>query len=182
MAHKWASWLHHPCRLGGTPNALGQKTQSKVAHKWANWLHHRCRPRGPQHSKGGDKIRNGPHMGTFATLPVPLKGSQMLDSRGPNRKWPKFGRIVSSRIRGPHRLKAGDKIRSGPQMGGLGTSPMPSGASPTLHSGGRYHKWARNGGDSLCHPYHPGGFQRFKAGTKSDVAHKWADWIHDLTV
>ena len=67
MAHKWARWLHNPCRLGDphcfraggiirggprqggyiTPAASGVPTaserggggaESQVAHKWARWL------------------------------------------------------------------------------------------------------------------------------------------------
>ena len=60
MAHKWARWLHNPCRLGGTPplQSGGQnqkweilffgghatkhgfqtgRTISEIAHKWAQW-------------------------------------------------------------------------------------------------------------------------------------------------
>ena len=36
------------------------------------------------------------------------------------------------RMGGHQRFRAGDKIRSGPQVGGLATSPLPYGGSPTL--------------------------------------------------
>ena len=71
VAHKWARWLHNPCRLWGShhfrargqdqkwpisgqggyttpaawgvPTALERGVESKVAHKWARWLHNSCR-------------------------------------------------------------------------------------------------------------------------------------------
>ena len=39
MAHKWAGWLHNPCRLGGSPLL----------------------------QRGGDRIRGGPQMDLVAT-------------------------------------------------------------------------------------------------------------------
>ena len=38
---------------------------------------------------------------------------------------------------GPQHFRPGDKIRYGPQAGGLARSAMPSKASPTLHNGGQ---------------------------------------------
>ena len=35
VAHMWAGWLHHPCRLGG-PMTLERGTKSQVAHKQAS--------------------------------------------------------------------------------------------------------------------------------------------------
>ena len=40
VAHKWAGWLHNPCRLG-VPTASQWGAESEVAHKWARWLHTR---------------------------------------------------------------------------------------------------------------------------------------------
>ena len=95
MAHKYARWLHNPCRLGGchrfrageknqkwptggqggyiTPAAWGVATasergaKSEVAHKWARWLHNPCRLEGPHGFRAGGKIRSGPYMGKVAT-------------------------------------------------------------------------------------------------------------------
>ena len=41
--------------------------ESEVAHKWAGWLHNPCRLGGPQRFKAGDKISSGPQMGRVAT-------------------------------------------------------------------------------------------------------------------
>ena len=88
VAHKWARWLHHPCRLGdphrftvggqnqkwpingqggyitpaasGIPSASEWGAKSEVAHKWARWLHHPYRLGDPLRFKVGGKIRSGP--------------------------------------------------------------------------------------------------------------------------
>ena len=95
VAHKWARWLHNPCRLGGspplqsggqnqkwptsgqggyiTPAASGVPTasergaESEVAHKWARWLHNPCRLGGPHRFIAGGRIRSGPQVGKVAT-------------------------------------------------------------------------------------------------------------------
>ena len=94
VAHKWARWLHNPCRLwdpqrfraggnqrwpisgeGGymTPAALGILTasergaESEVGHKWARWLHKPCRLGNPHRFRAGGRIRGGPQVGKVAT-------------------------------------------------------------------------------------------------------------------
>ena len=138
VAHKWARWLHHPCRLGDPqwarwlhhPCRLGDPhrfrasgAKSEVAHKWARWLHHPCRL--------GD----------------------------------------------PHRFRAGGKIRSGPQMGKVATSPLPPRGSPPLESGGQNQKWPINGQGGYITPAASGIPTASKRGAKSEVAHKWASWL-----
>ena len=87
-AHKWARWLHHPCRLGdphrfraggqnqkwpingqggyvtpaasGIPTASERGAKSEVAYKWARWLHHPCRLGDPLRLRAGGKMRSGP--------------------------------------------------------------------------------------------------------------------------
>ena len=96
MAHKWARWLHKPCRLGSPPLQSGRQNQkwptrgqggyitpaawgvptlqsrgggggSEVAHKWARWLHNPRRLGGPHRVKAGGKIGSGPQVGKVAT-------------------------------------------------------------------------------------------------------------------
>ena len=152
VAHLWARWLRHPCRLGDphrfraggqnqkwptcgqggyvTPAASGIPTASergdkiRVAHLWARWLRHPCRL--------GD-----PHR---------------FRARGQNQKWPTCGQrgYATPAVSGiPTASQRGDKIRSGPLVGKVATSPLPPRGSPPLHSG----------------------------GTKSEVAHLWARWL-----
>ena len=88
VAHKWARWLHHPCRLGeaqrfraggknqkwptswqdgyitlaasGIPSASERRAKTEVTHKWARWLHHPCRLGDPHRFRAEGKIRSGP--------------------------------------------------------------------------------------------------------------------------
>ena len=59
VAHKWARWLRHPCRLGD-PYRFRAGDKSEVAHKWARWLRRPCRLGDPQRFRAGGKIVSGP--------------------------------------------------------------------------------------------------------------------------
>ena len=111
------------------------------------------------------------------------------------------------RLGGPHRLRAGGKIRSGPQVGKVATSPLPPGGTPSLQSVGQNRKWPTSGQGGyitlaawglpialgrgaesvvahkwatwLHDPCRLGGPHSFRAGGKSEVAHKWARWLHN---
>ena len=95
MAHKWATWLHNPCRLGGSPplqsgghnqkwptsgqggyitpapwgvpTASEQEAESEVCHRWGTRLHNPCRRGEPQRFRAGAIIRSGPQVGNVAT-------------------------------------------------------------------------------------------------------------------
>ena len=147
VAHKWARWLYHPCRLGdphrfkaggqnqkwptsgqggyitpaasGIPSASERGAESEVAQKWARWLRNPCRLGDPHRFKAGGKIRSGPQVGKVATSPLPPRGSPPL--------------------------KSGGKIRSSPQVGKVATSPLPPRGSPPFKSGGQNQKWPTSG-------------------------------------
>ena len=51
----------------GVPNALERGEKSEVAHKWARWLHDPCRLEGPHHFRAGARIRGGPQVGKVTT-------------------------------------------------------------------------------------------------------------------
>ena len=224
VAHLWAKWLRQPCHLGdphrfreggeirscplvgkvatsplpfrgsrplqsggqnekrptcgqsgyvtptvsGIPTATGRGGKSEVALKWAKWLRHPCRLGDPHRFRAGGGIRSGPQVGKVATSPLPSRGSPPLQGEGGNQKWPTCGK---KRLRhpyhlgDPHRYKARGEIRSGPQVGKVATSPLPSRGSPPLQSGGGgesevAHKWAK----WLCHPCRLGDPDRFRAG------------------
>ena len=158
--------------VSGSPIAAERGAKSEVAHKWANWLPHPCRIGEPHRCRAGGKIRSGPQVGKLATSPLPYRGAPSLQSGGQNQKWPTSGQIgyltpaVSGspiaaergaksevahkwanwlphpcRIGEPHRCRAGGKIKSGPQVGKLATSPLPYRGSPPLQSGGQNQKW-----------------------------------------
>ena len=95
MAHKWAGWLHNPCRLGGGGGASNPGTKSKMAHKWAGWLQHPYRLGGPNRFTAGGG--GGPEMA---------------------QKWAVWLHNPC-RLGGPQRFTAGDTIRNGPQVSRL---------------------------------------------------------------
>ena len=148
VAHKWAKWLPHPYRIGdphrfraggqnqkwptsgqngyltpavsGIPTASERGAKSEVAHKWAKWLRHPCRIGDPHRFRAG----------------------------GQNQKWPTSGQngYVTPAVSGiPTASERGGKIRSGPQVGKVATSPLPYRGSPPLQSGGQNQKWPTSG-------------------------------------
>ena len=163
---KWANWLPH-FAVSGSPTAVERGTKSEVAHKWANWLPHPCRIGEPHRCRAGDKIRSGPQVGKLVTSPLPYRGAPPLQSGGQNQKWPtKWANWLPHpcRIGEPQRCRAGDKIRSGPQVGKLATSPLPYRGAPPLQSGGQNQKWPTKWANWLPHPCRIGEPLRFKAG------------------
>ena len=194
--------------VSGSPTASERGAKSEVAHKWANWLPHPCRIGEPHRFRAGGKIRSGPQVGTLATSPLPYRGAPPLQSGGQNQKWPTSGQIgyltpaVSGsptasergaksevahkwanwlphpcRIGEPHRFRAGGKIRSGPQVGKLATSPLPYRGAPPLQSGGQNQKWPTSGQIGYLTPAVSGSPTASERGAKSEVAHKWANWL-----
>ena len=144
----------------GVTAASERGTKSEMAHKWAGWLHNPCRPEAPRHFREGHKIRSGPHVGRVAILPLPPRGSPPLQSREHNQNCGPAGCITPAaqevpdalkrgtksevaqvcagwlhgpcRLVGPRCIRAGDKIRTGPQVGPLATEPLPLGGSPMV--------------------------------------------------
>ena len=51
----------------GVPSASERGAESEMAHKWARWLHNPCRLGGPLRFRSGGKIRSGPQVGKVAT-------------------------------------------------------------------------------------------------------------------
>ena len=194
--------------VSGIPTASERGAKSEVAHKWAKWLPHPCRIGDPHRCRAGGKIRSGPQVGQMATSPLPYRGSPPLQSRGQNQKWPTSGQsgyltpavsgIPTASERGaksevahkwakwlphpcrlgdPHRCRAGGKIRSGPQVGKVATSPLPYRGSPPLQSGGQNQKWPTSGPNGYLTPAVLGIPTAAERGAKSEVAHKWAKWL-----
>ena len=179
-----------------------------MAHKWANWLPHPCRIGEPHRCRSGGRIRSGPQVGKLATSPLPYRGSPPLQSGGQNQKWPTSGQsgyltpAVSGsptatdrgaksevahkwakwlphpcRIGEPHHCRAGGKIRSGPQVGEVATSPLPYRGAPPLQIGGQNQKWRTSGRSGYLTPAVSGSPTIAERGAKPEVAHKWAKWL-----
>ena len=207
VAHKWANWLPHPCRIG-EPHRFraGGKIRSgpQVGEMATSTLPYRGSP--PLQS--GGKIRSGPQVGKLASSPLPYRGSPPLQSAGQNQRWPTSGQIgyltpaVSGsptasergaksevshkwakwlpqpcRIGDPHRFRARGKIRSGPQVGEMATSTLPYRGSPPLQSGGQNQKSPTSGRNGYLNPAVSGSPTASERGAKSEVAHKWAKWL-----
>ena len=49
------------------------------------------------------------------------------------------------RLGGPHRFRAGGRIRSGPQAGKVATQPLPPWGTSPLQSGGQNQRWSTSG-------------------------------------
>ena len=165
--------------VSGIPTASERGAESEVAHKWAKWLPHPCRIGDPHRFRAGGRIRSGPQVGKMATSPSrggymatlmaghrkmeeskqvrddpstsPLKmhqGIPTASERGAEsevaHKWAKW-LPHPCRIGDPHRFRAGGRIRSGPQVGKMATSPLPYRGSPPLQSGGQNQKWPKVG-------------------------------------
>ena len=194
--------------VSGIPTAEQRGGKSEVAHKWAMWLPHACRLGDPHRFRAGGGIRSGPQVGNVATSPLPSRGSPPLQSGGGNQKWPTSGQcgyltpavsgiptaaerqaksVVAHKwamwlphpccLGDPHRCRAGGKIRSGPQVGNVATSPLPSRGSPPLSSGGGNQEWPTSGQSGYLTPAVSGIPTASERGGESEVAHKWAMWL-----
>ena len=134
-------------------------------------------------SERGDEIKRAPQVGRLATSPLPSRDSPTLHGRGRNQKWPKSGAggYINPTIWGvPKHFGAWDKIRSPPQVSPVATSPPLSGGggSPTLRSKGQNQKSPSRGQIGYITPTIEGVPNTSQRRTKSEVAHKWAWWLH----
>ena len=194
--------------VSGIPTAAERGAKSEVAHLWAKWLRHPCRLGDPHRFRAGGKIRIGPLVGKVATSPLPSRGSPPLQSGGQNQKWPTCGQsgYVTPAVSGiptavergaksevahlwakwlrhpcplgdPHRCRAGGKIRSGPLVGKVATSALPFRGSPPLQSGGQNQKWPACEQSGYVTPAVSGTPTASERGAKSEVAHLWAKWL-----
>ena len=77
--------------VSGIPTASERGAKSEVAHNWAKWLRHPCRLGDPHRLRAGGDIRSGQQVGKVATSPLPSRGSPPLQSGGQNQKWPGCG-------------------------------------------------------------------------------------------
>ena len=143
MAHKWARWLHHPCSLGDPHRFRAEGKNQKWPTSGQGGYITPAASGGPNASERGAKIRSGPQVGKVATSPLPPQGSPPLQSGEQNEKWPTNGQggyITPAASEIPTASERRAKIRSGPQVGKVATSPLPPHGGPTLHSGGQKQK------------------------------------------
>ena len=197
VAHKWARWLHHPCRLGdphrfkvggkirsglymgkvatsplpprGSPPLQSGGQNQTSAQQWARWLHHPCRLGDPHRFRAGGKIRSRPTSGQGGYITPAALGIPTALERGAKSEvahtWARWLHHPCC-LGDPHRFKVGGKIRSGPYMGKVATSPLPPRGSPPLQRGGQNQKSAHQWARWLHHPCRLGDPHRFRAGGK----------------
>ena len=194
VAHLWAKWLRHPCRLGdphrcraggnsegatsgqsgyvtpavsGIPTAAERGGKSEVPHLWAKWLRHPCRLRDCHRCRAGGGNQKWPTCGQSGYVTPAVSGIPTAAERGGKSEvahlWAKWLRHPC-RLRDRHRCKAGGEIRSGPLMGKVATSPLPSRGSLPLQSGGGNQKWPTCGQSGYVTPAVSGDPHRCRAG------------------
>ena len=154
-----------------------------MAHQWAKWLRHPCRLGDPHRFRAGGKIRKRPSCGesgyvTPAVSEIPTASERGAKS-GVAHKWSKWLRHPC-RLRAPHRLRGGGKIRSGPLVRKPATSPLPSRESPPLKSGGQNQKRPTSGQNGYVTPAVSGIPTASEREAKSEVAGLWAQWLRHI--
>ena len=181
VAHKWARWLHRPCSLGDPHRfkAGGKIRSGPQDGRWATspLLYWGSPPlqRGGQNQKWPINGQGG--YITPAASGIPTISERRAKSEVAH-KWARWLHHPC-RLRDPHRFRAGGKIRSGPQMGKVATSPLPPRGSPPLESGGRNQKWPTSGQGGYIIPAALRIPTASKRGAKSEGAHKRARWLHN---
>ena len=164
-AHKWADSLHNPSRRGGILRLrAGDKIRSGP-QAWGSgpqecrWLCNPYRLGGPQHFRAQEKISRCPKVGGLGYItPVRWGIPNMSEPSTKSAMGHKRVHWLHNpcRLGDPKRFRAGNKIRSGPQVSEMASSPLPStgplGGSPTLHNGVQNQKWPTNGHNGYITP------------------------------
>ena len=179
MAHKRAKWLRHPCCLGD-PHRFGAggeiKSGPQVGKVATSPLLSRGSP--PLQSRGENQ--KWPISGQSGYVTPAVSGIPTAAERGAKsevaHKWAKWLRHPCC-LGDPHRFRAGGKIKSGPQVGKVATSPLPSRGSPLLQSGGQNQKWPTKGQSGYVTLAVSGIPTASERGARSEVAPKWAKWL-----
>ena len=125
-------------------------------------------------------------MGGLATSPLPSRGVPNASKRGAKSEqahkradW--LHHPPPSGVQGgPQRFNAEDKITSGPPMGGLATLLVPSRGPQRFKAGGRIRSGPQMDELATSPPPSRGVPNASKRGTKSQVVHQRADWLHYL--
>ena len=163
----------------GIPTASKRGEKSEVAHLWARWLRHPCRLGDSHRCTAGGKMRSGPLVGKVATSPLPSQRSPPHQSGGDNQKWPTCGQggYVTLPSRGSPPLKSGGQNQKWPTSGQSGyVTPAVSGI-PTASERGENQKWPISGQSGYVTVAVLGIPSAAERGAKSQVANLWAKWL-----
>ena len=180
VAQLWTSRLHHPCRLGDPLRlrAGGKIRSGPLVGKMAISP---LPPRGSPPLQSGGQNQKWPTREQGGYVNPAASGIPSASKRGTKSEVAQLWATWlhhPCRLGDPLRFKAGDKIRSGPLVGKVATSPLPPPGSPTLQVGGQNRKWPNCGQDGYVTPAASGIPSASQRGTKSEVAQLWATWLH----
>ena len=166
----------------GVPTASVQGAESKVAHKGAWWLHNPCRLGGSPPLQSRGQNQRWPTSGKGGYISPPALGVPTASEQGAEsevaRKWARWLHNPC-RLGGTCRFGAGGRIRGGPQVGKVATETLPPGRSPPLQSRAQNQKWPTSGQGGYISPAAWGVPTASQWGAESQVARKWARWLHN---
>ena len=165
--------------VSGIPTASEPGAKSEVAHLWAKWLRHPCRLGDPHRFRAGGKITSGPQVGKVTTSPLPPRGSPPLQSGGQNQKRPTCWQsgYVTPAVSGIPTASQRGENQKWPTCGQSGyVTPTVSGI-PTASERGGNQKWPTSGQSGYVTPAVSGIPTATQRGGKSEVAHLWAKWL-----
>ena len=120
-------------------------------------------------------------MGKVATSPLPPRGSPPLQSGGQNQKWPingQGGYITPAASGIPSASERGAKSEVAHKWARWLHYPCPLGDPHRFKAGNKNQKWPINGQGGYITPAASGIPTASERGAKSEVAHKWARWLH----
>ena len=94
MAHKWAKWLHNPCRLGGSHRfRVGGRIRG--GPQSAGWQHNRFRLGSPHRVRAGGENRRWPTSGLGGYITPAAWGLPTASERGRIRDGPQVGQVAT---------------------------------------------------------------------------------------
>ena len=179
VAHLWAKWLRHPCHLGD-PHGFRAGAKIRSGRFVGKVATSPLPARGCPPLQSGGQNQKWPTCGQSGYVTPAVSGIPTASERGEKSEvaplWAKWLRHPC-RLGDSHRFKAGGEIRSGPLVGKVATSPLPSRGCPPLHSGGGNQKWPTSGQSGYVTPAVSGIPTASERVGKSEVAHLWAKWL-----
>ena len=150
-----------------------------MAQKWARWLATQPLPPGgsPPLQSGGQNHR-WPTSGqgryitlTFGGVPTALERRTESKVAHNQARW----LHNPCRLGGPHRFKAAERIKGGPQSGKVAAQPLPPGGSPALQSREQNKRWSTSGEGGYITPA-ACGVPHCQSGGRN---HRRARWLHN---
>ena len=182
VARKWAGWLHDPCRLGG-PHRFTAGGSIRGGPQVGKVATQPLSPGGSPPLRSGGQNQRWPASGQGGYMTLAASGIPTASERGAAsevaHKWARWLH-KPCRLGGPHRLGAGGQHQRWPTSGQGGyISPVAWGGFPPLRSGGQNQRWPASGQGGYMTLAASGIPTASQRGAASEVAHKWATWLHN---